>query len=68
MKISFFKRIILLSLSLFWVGGMFAGEVTWHEDYSDALKMAKEQDKKVLVDFTGSDWCGWCIKLENEIF
>ncbi len=68
MKISGLKRIVFFCLSLFWVGGMYGGEAVWHENYADALKMAKEQDKKVLVDFTGSDWCGWCIKLDGEIF
>ncbi len=47
---------------------MSAGQVAWHENYAEALQLAKAQDKKVLVDFTGSDWCGWCIKLDGEIF
>jgi len=47
---------------------MSAGEAAWHEDYAEALQLAKAQDKKVLVNFTGSDWCGWCIKLDGEIF
>src|SRR5690606_25010862 len=29
---------------------------------------AKAENKKVLVNFTGSDWCGWCIRLKNEVF
>jgi protein disulfide-isomerase len=68
MKTSGLKQIVLLCLSLFWIGGMSAGQVAWHENYAEALQLAKAQDKKVLVDFTGSDWCGWCIKLDGEIF
>jgi len=30
--------------------------------------VAKAQKKNLLVDFTGSDWCGWCIKLHKEVF
>lgn len=30
--------------------------------------MAKDQNKPVLIDFTGSDWCGWCMKLDREVF
>jgi protein disulfide-isomerase len=40
----------------------------WREDYDAALKQAAAENKSVLVDFSGSDWCGWCIKLEKEVF
>jgi thioredoxin-related protein len=40
----------------------------WETDYAKALKLAKESNKTVLLDFTGSDWCGWCIKLDKEVF
>ncbi len=39
----------------------------WTTDYPGALKQAKAGNKKVLLLFTGSDWCGWCKKLEREI-
>ncbi len=29
---------------------------------------AKEENKSLLIDFTGSDWCGWCIRLNKEVF
>jgi thioredoxin-related protein len=45
-----------------------AAEGGWTSDYQAALKAAKEQKKVVLADFTGSDWCGWCIKLKKEVF
>ncbi len=44
-----------------------AGE-TWQADFDVAAKLAKEQGKDLFVDFTGSDWCGWCIKLHEEVF
>ncbi len=40
----------------------------WSEDYDKALAQAKAEKKLVLLDFTGSDWCGWCIKLDKEVF
>jgi protein disulfide-isomerase len=40
----------------------------WTDDYEKAVAQAKEEKKIVLVDFTGSDWCGWCIKLDKEVF
>ena len=41
---------------------------TWFDDYDEAAAFAKEQGKDLLVDFTGSDWCGWCIRLHDEVF
>lgn len=40
----------------------------WGEDYEKALSQAKAEKKLVLLDFTGSDWCGWCMKLDSEVF
>ncbi|MDB6172720.1 MAG: thioredoxin [Chthoniobacteraceae bacterium] len=40
----------------------------WDDDYSKALTQAKAEKKMVLLDFTGSDWCGWCMKLGKEVF
>lgn len=40
----------------------------WLTDYDTAMAQAKELKRPVLINFTGSDWCGWCIKLANEVF
>ncbi len=40
----------------------------WGDNYKDALATAAKENKKVLLDFTGSDWCGWCIRLKKETF
>lgn len=40
----------------------------WDDDYEKALAQAKTEKKMTLLDFTGSDWCGWCIKLDKEVF
>lgn len=40
----------------------------WLEDYEEAVKLATKENKPILADFTGSDWCGWCIKLKKEVF
>ena len=37
-------------------------------DYAKALETAKAQNKRVLLDFTGSDWCGPCIELNKRVF
>ena len=43
-------------------------DVSWLTDYERAKQEAKESHKLLLVDFTGSDWCGWCIRLRREVF
>jgi protein disulfide-isomerase len=40
----------------------------WDDDYEKAVAQAKTEKKMVLMDFTGSDWCGWCMKLDKEVF
>lgn len=44
-----------------------AGE-GWMTDFKAAKTKAEKENKALLVDFTGSDWCGWCIKLVDEVF
>jgi len=45
-----------------------ASEHRWIADFDVAVAAAKAEGKDLLVDFTGSDWCGWCIKLHDEVF
>jgi protein disulfide-isomerase len=42
--------------------------LNWEENLETALQKAKAENKAVLVNFTGSDWCQWCIKLSDEVF
>jgi protein disulfide-isomerase len=40
----------------------------WTDDYEEAKAQAKAENKFLLLDFTGSDWCGWCKRLDAEVF
>ena len=40
----------------------------WETDFEKAKAKAKAESKHILMDFSGSDWCGWCIKLDKEVF
>lgn len=40
----------------------------WTEDYAAAQAQAKKEHKLILLDFTGSDWCGWCKKIDRDVF
>ncbi|HPD14441.1 MAG TPA: thioredoxin family protein [Planctomycetota bacterium] len=47
----------------------FAGEeAAWTENAADAMAAAAKDGKDLLIDFTGSDWCGWCMRLDKEVF
>jgi thioredoxin-related protein len=63
-------RKVLLGMLMGWLGwqAQAAGELNWMTDMAAAQKKAKDEKKLVLMDFTGSDWCGWCIKLNKEVF
>ena len=40
----------------------------WGEDFAAASEEAKKDGKLMLLAFSGSDWCGWCVKMEREIY
>ena len=40
----------------------------WKISMPEALALAKKTNKAILVNFTGSDWCSWCIRLDKEVF
>jgi thioredoxin-related protein len=42
--------------------------VTWYTDFNKALEVAAATNKPLLLFFTGSDWCGWCKRLQAEVF
>ena len=41
---------------------------SWSTDYKQSQQEARANHKLLLLNFTGSDWCGWCIKLDREVF
>jgi thioredoxin-related protein len=43
-------------------------KVVWHTDPAKAFKVAKKTKRPVFINFTGSDWCHWCHKLDGEVF
>jgi len=45
-----------------------AEDLKWVTELPKAQEQARAEKKLVLLDFTGSDWCGWCIKLNEEVF
>lgn len=39
----------------------------WHHSYESAIQEATESGRPILVNFTGSDWCHWCVKLKQDV-
>ena len=60
------KSIVLLGLCLS-VLTVWSAE-GWMTDFEKAKKKAMSENKTLLIDFSGSDWCSWCIKLDEEVF
>jgi len=59
----------VLGLSLLAAAGQNSvAAVEWVTDVHEALLRATSEHKAILLDFTGSDWCGWCMKLKSEVF
>ena len=42
--------------------------IPWVKDWAAAQAQARKDKKDLLINFTGSDWCGWCKRLESEVF
>jgi len=61
------KNIIVLSLFFFFVTVQGFSQ-NWLTDFSEAKSLAEEQNKKIILVFSGSDWCGPCIKLDAKIW
>lgn len=59
--------VVFVVLMLGVVSAAIAGE-GWLTDFEKAKVEAAARNVPILIDFSGSDWCGWCIRLEKEVF
>jgi len=50
------------------VAAVAAAKPGWLTSLDQAQKEAQTKNRLLLMDFTGSDWCGWCIMLDKEVF
>jgi thioredoxin-related protein len=62
------KRIAIGLLAALALAQTGAADLEWVTDLPQAQAKAKTEKKMVLLDFTGSDWCIWCVRLKEEIF
>jgi protein disulfide-isomerase len=60
---------IILYFVFFWsLQTLSAQELKWQTDINKAIELSTKSKKPLMLFFTGSDWCGWCIKLQKEVF
>ena len=64
MKTFLFSTLLFISSSLF----SQVQKLTWHTDLEKAIEISTKEKKPLMLFFTGSDWCGWCIRLQKEVF
>jgi thioredoxin-related protein len=61
-------KTIARALAFIALSSSFAFAEGWMTDWEAAKAKAKEEKKPILINFTGTDWCGWCIRIEKEVF
>lgn len=63
-----FILLCIFSISSLLLSAQAAQEQVWYTNVEEAVKISEQTKKPILFFFTGSDWCGWCIRLQNEVF
>ena len=61
------KKIVVFLLFTFCVIEAQAQEQKWFTNVNEAMAVGNKENKPLLLFFTGSDWCGWCIRLQKEV-
>ena len=61
------KKIILIAFFFIGLSASQAQDLKWYTDVKEAIKVSNNEKKPLLLFFTGSDWCGWCIRLQKEV-
>lgn len=66
------KKLFLLFVLPIFLSAQVSSDINpandWHYNLENAQKLAKKQDKNILVYFTGSDWCAPCKVLKKDLF
>ena len=62
----FLKTVLMVAVLI--IPGTVSASEGWLTDFNKAKAEAAKRNLPILVDFSGSDWCGWCMKLDKEVF
>ena len=58
----------IITLALFLLMSQFSFSQNWLTNFSKAKEISEKEHKKIVLVFSGSDWCGPCIKLDTNIW
>jgi protein disulfide-isomerase len=64
------KKILVSAFILLFLQNFYSQQSTlnWHTDLNKAVNISINEKKPIMLFFTGSDWCGWCMRLKKEVF
>ena len=67
------KRAVSILLFIFAFAGSVAAQadqdsLNWYSEVTKAYEASQSTHRPIFAFFTGSDWCGWCHKLQREVF
>ncbi len=60
--------LVLIMITLAQTNNAQTVDLNWHTDLSKAVSISINEKKPIMLFFTGSDWCGWCMRLKKEVF
>jgi len=60
------KKLILVLLIIVSINSH-AQDLKWYTNVKEAIAISNKEKKPLMMFFTGSDWCGWCVRLQNEV-
>lgn len=58
----------IFKMAVLWCAFNFCNAQEWQTNFDTAKSIAKEENKKIVLVFQGSDWCAPCMKLDKEIW
>lgn len=61
------KNSLLFVFTLVCFQSLTFAQAVWHDDFNKAQELAKQEKKLLLLNFTGSDWCGYCKKMKADV-
>ena len=62
-------KLLLIFCTLFAFSTIsFASETSWLDNFEKAKEISAQTNRPILTNFSGSDWCYWCKKLDKEVF
>ncbi|OYU82167.1 MAG: thioredoxin family protein [Flavobacterium sp. BFFFF1] len=62
------KKSIILTVMVLFALAARSQDLKWYTDVKEASELSIKTKKPLMMFFTGSDWCGWCNKLQKEVF